>query len=406
MKKIFRITIAAVTLLTFSGCQNKTPAEDASAPEETTPETEVALKDAAIQHEPEFGGVYIEIGIDDFNKLGFTYGDSVDVSFSNGYTLEDIPYYNGYYVDAGQPLLIAYPGYEYIKAAVNYGDDLWETANLKLEPGAEKTEKKEGLWLSAQLEEHDKATVSLKEKGKYLDIQEARDIHYEDVREKFDSDEIFANFRAMNLTGMKQNVFYRSASPCDNQHNRAPYVDRLIGEAGVKAILNLSDNEEKIDSYMARDDFDSPYFASLYENGTVYPIALNMNYLSDEFGQKIASGFTELTKTEGPYLIHCTEGKDRTGFVCMLVEMLAGAPFEEIADDYMVTYDNYYKINETREPDKYRTILEKNLVAMMNFVCGEDAQKADLQAAAEKYLLDHGMSAEALNDFILLVKGS
>lgn len=214
------------------------------------------------------------------------------------------------------------------------------------------------------------------------------------------------NFRAMNLTGMKENVFYRSASPCDNQHKRAPYVDQLMKEAGIKAILNLSDNETKIESYMARDDFNSPYFASLYENETVYPIALNMNYLSDEFGQKIANGFTKLTQTEGPYLIHCTEGKDRTGFVCMLVEMLAGAPFEEIVSDYMITYDNYYQINETKEPDKYKTIRDKNLIAMMSFVCGtepQDLQTADLQESAKTYLTEHGMSDEALMDFIQII---
>ena len=394
MRTIFKFTMTAAMLLTISGCQTKTPDKE-----------DISLKDTTIQHEPEFGGVYIEIGIDDFNQLGFTYGDSVDVSFSNGYTLEDIPYYNGYYVDAGQPLLIAYPGYEYIKAAVNYGDDLWETANLKTGLGA-KTEKPEGLWLSAKLEEHDTATVSLRETGKYLDIQEARDIQYYDEREKYDSDVIFANFRPMNLTGMKENVFYRSASPCDNQHKRAPYVDQLMKEAGIKAILNLSDNETKIESYMARDDFNSPYFASLYESETVYPIALNMNYLSDEFGQKIADGFTKLTQTEGPYLVHCTEGKDRTGFVCMLVEMLAGAPFEEIVSDYMITYDNYYQINETKEPDKYKTIRDKNLIAMMNFVCGtepQDLQTADLQAAAKTYLTEHGMSEEALQNFIQII---
>ena len=54
-----------------------------------------------ISHEEEFGGVYIKITIDDFNKLGFLYGDSVKVVFSNGYTMDDIPYFNGYYVKDG-----------------------------------------------------------------------------------------------------------------------------------------------------------------------------------------------------------------------------------------------------------------------------------------------------------------
>ena len=69
----------------------------------------VSVSDLGIIHEEEFGGVYIDITIDEFNALGFEYGDSVTVSFSNGYKLKDIPYYNGYYTQTGEPLLIAYP---------------------------------------------------------------------------------------------------------------------------------------------------------------------------------------------------------------------------------------------------------------------------------------------------------
>ena len=93
----------------------------------------IKIENYPIEHELEFGGVYIQISIDDFNELGFAYGDSVNVEFDNGTSLMDIPYYNGYYVDAGQPLLIAYPGYDYIKATVNYGQDIWDEFNLKLD---------------------------------------------------------------------------------------------------------------------------------------------------------------------------------------------------------------------------------------------------------------------------------
>ena len=51
-----------------------------------------AVKEVSLIHEPEFGGVYIKLTIDEFNAKGYEYGDSVNVSFSNGYTLEDIPY--------------------------------------------------------------------------------------------------------------------------------------------------------------------------------------------------------------------------------------------------------------------------------------------------------------------------
>ena len=375
-----------VFLFMVTGCTKK-PSEPAN--------NDPKAEDYSIQHEPEFGGVYIEITIDDFNKLGFVYGDSVKVVFSNGYTLEDIPYYNGYYVDAGDPLLIAYPGYDYIKAAINYGEDLWDKGNLYASLDGDTDNHESNLFLTAGLDEHCTASVYLNEHGKYADVQAARDIHYSDDRNKFDSDVIFANFRNIRVGNIREGILYRSASPCDNQHNRASYVDTLISEAGVNCILNLSDNDVKIERYIGMEDFNSPYFLSLYEAGNVIPLAMNMNFTSEEFTAKIAQGFTEMAEKEGPYLVHCTEGKDRTGFVCMLMEALAGAEYQEIVDDYMITYDNYYKITETSDKPKYDTILEKNLIAMLYTVTGDksiDLKTADLSMYARNYLKNAGMS--------------
>lgn len=383
MKKIsgIKILVLALLILSLCACQKKK--------EESNP----SIADYPIEHEMEYGGVYIKIAIDDFNALGFSFGDSIDLTFDNGRKLEDIPYYNGYYVDAGEPLLIGYPGYEYIKATINYGQDLWDEFSLKVPANVE------GLWKKAVLEEHNTATITLHEKGKYLPIQEASDIHYFDERERYDSDAMFANFRSMNLGKLKRDVIYRSASPCDNQHNRAPYVDALIREAGVKTILDLADNEVKIEKYIARDGFASPYFLSLFENDQVIPIALNMNYLSDDFGMKIVQGFNLMAEKEGPYLIHCTEGKDRTGFVAMLIEALAKASYEEIEADYMKTYANYYRIDKSNDKEKYQIILERNLDGMIAFMvndAGIDFKNCDLSIYAENYLQRCGMSEEQI----------
>ena len=383
MKKIsgIKIFVLALLILSLCACQKKK--------EESNP----SIADYPIEHEMEYGGVYIKIAIDDFNALGFSFGDSIDLTFDNGKKLEDIPYYNGYYVDAGEPLLIGYPGYEYIKATINYGQDLWDEFSLKAPANVE------GLWKKAVLEEHNTATITLHEKGKYLPIQEASDIHYLDERERYDSDAMFANFRSMNLGKLKKDILYRSASPCDNQYNRAPYVDALIREAGVKTILDLADNEVKIEKYIARDDFASPYFLSLYENDQVIPIALNMNYLSDDFGMKIVQGFNLMAEKEGPYLIHCTEGKDRTGFVAMLIEALAKASYEEIEADYMKTYANYYRIDKSNDKEKYQIILERNLDGMIAFMvndAGIDFKNCDLSIYAENYLQRCGMSEEQI----------
>ena len=341
-------------------------------------EAAVTVSDRAVSHEEEFGGVYIDLAIDDFNALGFAYGDSVDISFSNGYTLTDVPYYNGYYTQIGEPLLVAYPGYPYIKACVNSGGDLWETADLR---------------------DSDTAEISLHERGKYLDIQSARDISYQDDRSQFASDAVFANFRSVNVGGLKENVLYRSASPCDNQHNRAPYVDALIAEAGVNCIVNLSDTEEKLQKYINEDGFASPYFLSLYEEEKVIPLGLNMNFSSEDFRSRLVSGLIAMSEQEGPYLVHCTEGKDRTGFVCMLLEALCGAGYQEIVADYMITYDNYYGITASDDPDRYEVIVETLLLPMLKSVAGDDGvdpTAADLSAYAERYLLDNGMNNEQL----------
>ena len=372
MKNNFRIITLCLLILALLLC---IPLGSCRARKETGP----SVSGKAIMHEEEFGGVYIDLTIDDFNALGFAYGDSVDVTFSNGYRLEGIPYYNGYYTQIGEPLLVAYPGYPYIKACINNGDDLWVLAALK---------------------QTDQAQITLAEQAAYLDIQNARDIHYKDDRDLFSSDAVFANFRRVQAGNIRENVLYRSASPCDNQHNRAPYVDDLIAEAGVKYIVNLSDNEEKIQGYLSGEDFDSPYFLSLYENGNVIPLALNMNFSSDEFRAKIAKGFSAMAEHEGPYLVHCTEGKDRTGFVCMLLEALCGASYQQIVDDYMITYDNYYGITKKDDAARYDVIVENMLDPMLMSVIEDesiDPKTADLSGYAEQYLRNAGMNNEQIN---------
>ena len=332
----------------------------------------VDLKKQPIIHELEFGGVYVTKTIEEFNELGFEYGDSVTVKFSNGYILEDIPYYNGYYTNNGEPLLVAYPGYDFIKVAINNGDDLFFVANLS---------------------EEDTATITINEKGKYLPIQNVRNLQYLDERERYDSDEMFANFRASNVTGLKANTLYRSASPCDNQHNRATFVDALIREAGVSFILDLADTDAKVSGYINNPSFNCPYFLTLYNSDAVYPIGLNMNYGSQDFKEKVAGGLKEMIKHDGPYLVHCTEGKDRTGFVCMLLEALVGASYDEIVKDYMITYYNYYRIGE--DSDKYSVIIDSLLNPMIKSMVNDnsvDYKTCDLSVYAEAFLTEAGMS--------------
>ena len=85
--------------------------------------------------------------------------------------------------------------------------------------------------------------------------------------------------------------------------------------------------------------------------------------------------------------------------MCMLIEALSGAGYDEIVADYMITYDNYYGITNENDEKRYNLIVEQVLNPMINGMAGEeisDFAKADLTTYAEKYLADGGMSSEQI----------
>ena len=49
--------------------------------------------------------------------------------------------------------------------------------------------------------------------------------------------------------------------------------------------------------------------------------------------------FQTLARTEGPVLVHCAAGKDRTGILCALTHHVAGVHEDDIVADYLLTND-------------------------------------------------------------------
>ena len=52
--------------------------------------------------------------------------------------------------------------------------------------------------------------------------------------------------------------------------------------------------------------------------------------------------FAHLLEDRAPLVIHCTAGKDRTGFACALILHALGVPDEAIAEDYLLT-NRFYR---------------------------------------------------------------
>ncbi|SBV92702.1 exported hypothetical protein [uncultured Eubacteriales bacterium] len=323
-----------------------------------------------------YGHAVLSISIEDFTKAGFTLGDTVNVTFDNGYTLTGIPYFDGYYVEKGAPMLRAYPGHTSIAVCINYGK----------------------LNVVADVAKGSVAAVTLAAKGGELAAQELNSLVYTNVRGDYASDEIFANFRTVTVGDIAEGILYRSASPINNENNRAAYSDKLIAAAEVATVLNLADTDADLQRYLAAEDFDSPYYKSLYEAGSVIALGMSVDYSSVDFANKLVSGLALLSEKKGPYLVHCTEGKDRAGFTSALLECLMGAGKDAILSDYMVSFANYYGVTKESDPTKYDIIVNNNIMDMLRVIAGvekgTDLSGVDLQKGAERFLTGHGMTEQ------------
>ncbi len=340
-----------------------------------TPSFATPTKAGIVTQVEKYGHTLTDITIDAFNDLGFRFGDMVTAVFDNGFVLE-APYLDGYYVNAGDPLVRAYPGQTNVAVCVNYGK----------------------LNVIAQVASGNTVTLFRSKPGAYLTQYEIRKLVRSNKREDYASDEIFANFRSIQVGSIAKGALYRSSSPIDNQLGRAAYADTLVKNAGIVTVANLSDSDANVRTYMEAAGFASPYYGELYKRGQVMLLNMNLAYGSEEFRANVAKAVAFMADHRGPYLFHCTEGKDRTGFVAALLEALMGASVDEIVADYMVSYANYYGVKAGTE--QYRLISE-DVIGMLKVIAGgTDISQPTLASGARAYLSAGGMGTAQIDTFM------
>ena len=91
--------------------------------------------------------------------------------------------------------------------------------------------------------------------------------------------------------------------------------------------------------------------------------------------------FAHLLEDRAPLVIHCTAGKDRTGFACALILHALGVPDEVIAEDYLLT-NQFYRRDPAASSD-----LPDDVKQVLGSV-----QPAFLGAAFEAIDADYGRS--------------
>lgn len=376
MKK-FRVFLSLA--LSLSIAFSMQPAFLAHAQEQSAAaQKEIVVSGKVAEVIEKYGNINIDLSAKDFLKTGIEIGDIVTFEI-NGEKL-DAPVCTSYSDVTNGSVLLSVPREnedELVIVAINMGN-FASTYNVK---------------------KGDAYTIRMKEKAGYLDEYTIRQLERTYERSDYASDEVYANFRMVTAGNIAEGILYRSSSPVNNEISRAEYADALIKKAGVAAAINLADTKEELEGYLADSSYATPYYQSLYEDGKVVYLAMGLDFTEKAFEEKMKTGLTFMIENEGPYVVHCTEGKDRAGFTMALLEALMGATKEEIKADYTQSYVNYYHVE--KDSELYDKIAEGNIYESLRQLAGLETgaslEGVDLVKAAESYLSKIGLTAKQID---------
>lgn len=183
----------------------------------------------------------------------------------------------------------------------------------------------------------------------------------------------FANWRELPVPA--QGVLFRAASPW-HESERGAAVRRLMAQYGIQSAASLCGDEcERTRPLLLARSY------------------LGLNISFDDFNLRadtptVASHLARLVEflagAPFPALIHCYEGKDRTGVLCAVVEALAGVPWDTILSDYRASYDAGFA--SLPHPNM--------LMHILRLMVGDGF--ANLQPRIRNYLMERGAAKEDL----------
>lgn len=343
---------------------------------------EASLTVQGVQEISKYGNVKLNAAIEDILSV-FEYGDIVTITF--GIHTVDVPVVTAFAcVDAGEPGLFLRDGK--VELAMNHGSfaDNYGIAH-QTDPKTDPT-----LWAYEEGFSKDmEFSFTMKEKAGYLEEFTIRDMSYTNNREDFPdlTDEQFCNFRMVKYGHIQEGVLYRSASPLDPKFSRNTYSEAAVRNAGVTVFIDLADTEETLGNF---ENYADSYFAQQEH----IAIGSNVELTAPDNLKKFVSALSYMADHPGVYDVFCVEGKDRTGIVMAILECLMGATIDEVGEDYMLSFYNYYGV--TPDAPAYEVVLNSIMIKNLNTIFDTDVTSADLHAEAEEFLLAYGMTQEQI----------
>ena len=232
-------------------------------------------------------------------------------------------------------------------------------------------------------------------------------INFSNDRLDYETDEAFANFREVNVGSIHKGILYRSSSPIDNTYNRALYSNSLAQRVNTKSVVNLEDTLDIIDLRINSRGFRSKYYQTLQEEGNVVGLNMTSEFNTEKFKRDITQGVACIVRhrLSPPVLVHCLDGKTKTGYVIAVIEALMGASYEDIVKDYMLSYSNYSNTKNANQ--SYNLVVDKTINDMLFSICKvskiEDLKKVNLSRAAREFLESHGMNGWEIDQLMSLL---
>ena len=193
-------------------------------------------------------------------------------------------------VDVGEPVCVyrvnQVDGREYVILALNAGNlakflKIADIRSIEADPGYEV------VWADGY-GESTPVTLSLAQKQGYANEYRLHQIENTRTNKRADypslTDAEYANFRAVNTTGMGKDTLFRSSSPINPVLARNEEADAQLLHHLVRTVLNMENSENAMRSY-------PDFYSTSYSGCNIIALDMGMDFHSEVFREKLAKGF-------------------------------------------------------------------------------------------------------------------
>lgn len=334
-KKAFRVTVAIVVVAILIA----TSVAVVFLPKESSRQTVFTGETFGVNS---YGNAVFDLNVDELYDAGYELGDTFDVEIK-GKTIHDAVLSALF---MGTFMFDTYLNVD--KNGYLAAGSMWNNI-LSKDPGNKVT-----VTYSGHNDDYDKLDKFLVPLG--------------DDRSAYDSDEAFANFYEVTGGDIKSKTLYRSFTPFGSK-TRAAYADMLAddepGHAAIQYGVALSynvDKEPKVPVTIGG------YCYGLYLSDKYVCYNITYHYFSEK--AIVSEVLTKMSENDGPYLMHCNVGRDRTGFLCTLIQALYGADEATMKATAAQAYVNLYGVVPGSE--EYDVIVKSTYCRNMYFISNYD----------------------------------